>query len=151
MEKNKAYYSALSIHCQWEKDTEECLTYKQLFHYKTLHRADWFNSQYENTNQLITIWQEVQQCLQHLITWISWLCRYISDSWEAVSFWEEFSWSYHWFRTESAAFIWEAVLNILSWAQCTKDISRQCYKGEHYTQVNIICSFTHYVCVKVKQ
>ena len=151
MKKSEAYHSALSIYCQWKKGTEEHLTYEQPFYYRTLHRVSQFDDWYEDKTQFITIQQRVQQCLQHFVTQISWLCRHISGDWEAVSVWERFSWLCHWLKTETTAFIQKAILNVLSWTQCTEDISRQCYKGKHHTQVNIICSFTHYVYVKVRQ
>ena len=151
MKKNKTYHSALSIHCQWKKGTEECLTHEQSFHYRTLHRVGQFGDQYEDKTQFITIQQRVQQCLQHFVTQISWLCRHISDSWEAVSVWEEFSWSCHWLRTETTAFIQKAILNVSDWTQCTEDISRQCNEGRHHTQVNITCSFACYVCAEIEQ
>ena len=151
MKKNKTYHSALSIHCQWKKDAEEHLTHEQPFYYRTLHRVSQFSDQYRDKNQLITIQQRVWQCLWHFVTQISWLHRHISDNWEAVSVWEEFSWSCHWLKTESAASIQKAILNVLSQTQCTEGISRQHYEGRHYTQVNIICDFICYVYAEIKQ
>ena len=55
MKKSEAYHSALSIYCQWTKNAEEYLTYKQPFHYRTLHRADQFDDWYEDKTQFITI------------------------------------------------------------------------------------------------
>ena len=133
MKKSETYHSALSIHCQWKKGAEEYFTYEQSFHYKTLHRVSWFDDWYEDKTQFVTIQQRVWQCLQHFVIWISWLCRHISDDWEAVSVWEEFSWSCHWLRTESAASVQKAILNVLSWTWCTEDIFRSCNKGRHYT------------------
>ena len=151
MKKNEAYHSALSIHCQWKKGTEEYLTHEQPFHYRTLHRVSQFSDWYGDKTQFITIQQRVQQCLQHFVTWISWLHRHILDSWEAVSVWEESSWPCHWLRTETTVFIQKAILNVLSWTQCTEGISRQYDEDRHHTQVDIICSFTHYVCAEIEQ
>ena len=151
MKKSEAYHSALSIYCQWKKGTEEHLTYEQPFYYRTLHRVSQFDDWYEDKTQFITIQQRVQQCLQHFVTQISWLCRHISDSWEAVFVWERFSWPCHWLETETTAFIQKAILNVLSWTQCTESIYKQCYEGKHHTQVNITCSFTCYVCAEVRQ
>ena len=151
MKKSETYHSTLSIHCQWKKSTEECLTYEQPFYYRTLHRAGQFDDQYEDKTQFITIQQRVQQCLWHFVTQISWLCRHISDDWKAVSVCERFTWPCHWLETETTAFIQKAILNVLSQTQCTEDISRWCNEDKHHTQVNIICDFTHYVYAEVRQ
>ena len=135
MKKSEAYHSILSIHCQWKKGTEECLTYEQSFHYRTLHRVSQFGDWYEDKTQFITIQQRVQQCLQHFVTQISWLCRHISGSWKAVSVCERFTWPCHWLETETTAFIQKAILNVSDWTQCTEGISRQCNEGRYHTQV----------------
>ena len=151
MEKNETYHSALSIHCQWKKGTEECLTYEQPHYYRALHRVSQFDDWYGDKNQLITIQQKVQQCLQHFITQVSWLCRHILNSWKTVSVCERFTWSCHWLETETTALIQKAILHVLSQTQCTEGIFRWHNEGRHHTQVNIICSFTCYVCAEVRQ
>ena len=151
MKKNEAYHSTLSIHCQWKKGTEECSTYEQPHYYRALHRVSQFDDQYGDKNQLIIIQQRVQQCLQHFVTQISWLCRHISDSWKTVSVCERFTWPCHWLETETTALIQKAILHVLSWTQCTEGISRQCNESRHHMQVNITCSFTCYVCAEVEQ
>ena len=59
MEKSEAYHSALSIYCQWKKDTEEYLTYEQSVHYRTLYRVSQFGDWCEDKTQFVTIWQRI--------------------------------------------------------------------------------------------
>ena len=67
----------------------------------------WYNKEYNNVYNIL-------------------LLKYhdFTDSWEAVSVWEEFSWPCYWLETETTAFIQKAILNALSWTQCTEGISR---------------------------
>ena len=55
MEKSEAYYSTLSIYCQWKVGAEECFTYEQPFHYRTLYKVSQFDDWYEDKTQFITI------------------------------------------------------------------------------------------------
>ena len=80
MKKAEAYYSTLSVYCQWAEDTEECSAYKQSCHHRVFYRTDQFSNWHRriyHANKLITIWQQVQQCLQHFTSQISWICEHI--------------------------------------------------------------------------